>query len=36
MLSGFGPAPLLHAGAAWQSPPEPLQLAVDIEAVPDK
>lgn len=36
MLAGFGPDPLLQAGAAWHSPPEPLQLAVVIEAFPDQ
>ena len=36
MLSGFGPDPLLQAGAAWHSPPEPLQLAVLIEAFPNQ
>lgn len=36
MLSGFGPEPLLQAGAAWHSPPASLQLSVVIEAVPDQ
>jgi hypothetical protein len=36
MLSGFGPDPLLQAGGAWHSPPEPLQLAVVIVALPDQ
>ena len=35
MLAGFGPAPLLQAGAPWHSPPAPLQFAVLIDAVPD-
>ena len=36
MLSGFGPDPLLQAGAAWHSPHESLQLSVVIEAFPDQ
>lgn len=36
MLAGFGPDPLLQAGAGWHSPPAPLQLAVLIDAVPEE
>ena len=36
MLSGFGPEPLLQAGAAWHNPPASLQLSVVIEAFPDQ
>jgi hypothetical protein len=35
MLAGFGPAPPLQAGEGWHSPPELLQLAVVIDAVPE-
>jgi hypothetical protein len=36
MVSELGPAPLLQAGAGWQSPPAPLQLAVLIVASQQK